>query len=69
MNTSLTPTDTVGRMLHTFNCTAYEIDAYNYTTLGNYGFVSSDTVSNDTTKLRFRTVRLRDLCNVSSNIY
>ena len=26
MNTSLTPTDSVGRMLHTFNSTAYEID-------------------------------------------
>ena len=25
LNTSLTPNDTVGRMLHTFNCTAYEI--------------------------------------------
>lgn len=25
MNSSLTPNDTLGRMLHTFNCTAYEI--------------------------------------------
>jgi hypothetical protein len=25
MNSSLTPNDVVGRMLHTFNCTAYEI--------------------------------------------
>ena len=25
MNSSLSPNDTLGRMLHTFNCTAYEI--------------------------------------------
>ena len=27
MNSSLTPNDTLGRMLHTFNCTAYECEA------------------------------------------
>jgi len=30
MNSSLTPNDTVGRMLHTFNCTAYEVADFNY---------------------------------------
>jgi len=40
MNTSLTPTDAVGRMLHTFNSTAYEIDEYNYDNLYKYGFIN-----------------------------
>jgi hypothetical protein len=30
MNVSLTPNDTLGRMLHTFNGTAYEIAEYNF---------------------------------------
>ena len=29
LNVSLSPTDTVGRMLHTFNCTAYEVADFN----------------------------------------
>ena len=40
MNTSLTPNDQLGRMLHTFQCTAYEIDEINYEKLGQYGFVN-----------------------------
>lgn len=39
MNTSLAPTDAVGRMLHTFSATAYEIDDCNYQTLDKYGFI------------------------------
>ena len=33
MNVSLTPNDTVHRTLHTFNCTAYEIDKYSVANL------------------------------------
>ena len=29
MNVSLQPNDTLGRMLHTFSCTAYEVAEYN----------------------------------------
>lgn len=39
MNVSLSPNDTLGRMLHTFNCTAYEIAEYNYTNLKEKGFI------------------------------
>ena len=39
MNTSLSPNDTVGRMLHTFSCTAYEIAEYNYENLVSYEFL------------------------------
>jgi hypothetical protein len=40
MNSSLSPNDTVGRMLHTFSSTAYEIADFNYATLGNMGFIT-----------------------------
>ena len=40
MNCSLSPSDPTGRMLHTFNCTAYEIADFNYKELNNYGFIS-----------------------------
>jgi hypothetical protein len=36
MNVSLTPNDTVGRMLHTFNATAYEVTDYNFENLKKY---------------------------------
>lgn len=39
MNTSLAPNDTLGRMLHTFTSTAYEIDEYNLSNLIKYGFI------------------------------
>jgi hypothetical protein len=38
MNTSLSPNDTLGRLLHTFTSTAYEIAEYNYSNLKDYGF-------------------------------
>lgn len=41
MNTSLTPNDTLGRMLHTFSTTAYEVADCNYKTLNEYGFIKS----------------------------
>jgi hypothetical protein len=39
LNTSLSPNDTVGRMLHTFNSTAYEIAEFNYKNLNTYNFI------------------------------
>lgn len=40
MNTSLSPNETLGRMLHTFSCTAYEMDAYTMENLDKYGFIN-----------------------------
>lgn len=37
MNVSLSPMQQLGRRLHTFSATAYEIDDYNYTNLRKYG--------------------------------
>lgn len=58
MNTSLTPTDTVNRMLHTFNCNAYEIADFNYNNCKQYGFIK---VNNLEDKSRvYKTVNLAD---------
>lgn len=38
MNISLTPTDSIGRMLHTFNCNAYEICEYSIENLEKLNF-------------------------------
>lgn len=39
MNVSLSPNDTLGRMLHTFTATAYEVAEYNYSNLSSFGFI------------------------------
>lgn len=41
MNTSLSPNDTVGRMLHTFSSTAYEIASYTMDNLEKYGLIDA----------------------------
>lgn len=61
MNVSLSPEDTLGRMLHNFSCTAYEIDDCNYSTLSNYGIVKVSTPQEKV--LRFKTKLLKDLKN------
>ena len=40
MNVSLQPVDSLGRMLHTFNATAYEIMEYNYENLNALNIIS-----------------------------
>ena len=39
MNTSMSPNDTLGRMLHTFTSTAYEIADYTFDNLDTYKFI------------------------------
>jgi hypothetical protein len=41
MNTSLTPNDQLSRMLHTFQCTAYEIADCTFNTLIDYKFINA----------------------------
>lgn len=56
LNVSMTPNDTVGRMLHTFNATACEIAEYSYKNLNRLGLIS---VGDPTTKqLRWETIEL-----------
>ena len=51
MNTSLSPNDTVGRMLHTFQSNAYEIADYNYKNLSFYKFIRSEENSAEDRKV------------------
>lgn len=59
MNITMSPTDTLGRMLHTFNCSAYEIDDYSYDNLFKHGLIS---VINDTKyQMRWSSLRLSSI--------
>lgn len=62
LNVSLQPNDTLGRMLHSFTSTAYEIADYTYKNLDAYGLVT--ITSQKATYLRFETV---DLAPVTEN--
>lgn len=59
MNTSLTPNDTVGRMLHTFQSTAYEIAECSFENLKAYKFITS--IFGDNRDLKVGQVRLANL--------
>ena len=63
MNTSLAPNDTLGRLLHTFTSTAYEIAEYNYQNLKEYGFAVDSTI--ETRDIRYDQI---DLLDVRDNI-
>lgn len=54
MNSSLSPNDTVGRMLHTFQCTAYEVADFTYQNLQKYDFIQ--LVDPEVASLRWETV-------------
>lgn len=49
MNVSLSPMQQLGRKLHTFSATAYEIADYNFTNLQKYGLNNLNTVPSNTT--------------------
>lgn len=54
MNVSLTPNDTLGRMIHTFNATAYEVADFNYDNLSSYNFIKLQDPNTKT--MRWETV-------------
>lgn len=56
MNTSLSPNDTLGRMLHTFSTTAYEVDECSFANLEKYKLLSIPTVDNRI--MKFNSVNL-----------
>jgi hypothetical protein len=56
MNTSMSPNDTLGRMLHTFSSTAYEIAKFTMQNLEYYGLV--DARENISVQTRWATVDL-----------
>lgn len=71
MNISLNPNDTVGRMLHTFNSTAYEVANNNYNSLVQYGII--DTTNNINSYTKYMTIPLSsndtNYTDLYSNIY
>lgn len=56
MNTSMSPNDTLGRMLHTFSSTAYEIAKFNMENLEYYGLI--DARENISVQTRWTTIDL-----------
>ena len=52
MNVSLSPNDTLGRMLHTFQCTAYEVADYDFSNLEKFNFVNA--LHTSYSELKFR---------------
>ena len=61
MNTSLAPNETLGRMLHTFSSTAYEIADCNFDNLVKYNLLTPGQVENR--PMKFRTINLYDSSN------
>ena len=57
MNTSLTPNDTLGRMLHTFSTSACEIAEYNFINLEKYNFINAKDT--DYQELKFKMIDLK----------
>lgn len=56
MNTSLSPNEDLGRMLHTFSSTAYEIDDFTFANLRKYGMMTEEVT--ETGGLEFNTINL-----------
>ena len=65
MNSSLTPNDQLGRILHTFNSTAYEVNGYSFENLKNNGFIIYQDPTIKT--IRWKTVKLEEN-NINTNL-
>lgn len=61
MNVLLTPNDTLGRMLHTFNATAYEIAEYNYQNLYNFNLIPIFHNASQQNALCFKTIPITQI--------
>lgn len=59
MNSSLSPNEQLGRMLHTFSTTASEIAEYNYKNLGKYDLTKIKEPN--TVQLKWHTVKVADI--------
>jgi hypothetical protein len=67
MNTSLSPNETLGRMLHTFSSTAYEIDDFTFANLRKYGIMTEEIT--ETGGLEFNTINLSIDDNYNGIVY
>lgn len=59
INVSMSPLNVVGRMLHSFTGTAYEIAEYNFDNLNKYGFITAP--DRDNRDLKVGQIRLASL--------
>lgn len=57
MNVSLTPEDKLGRMLHSFSATAYEVEELTYKNLVSLGFIKADELT--VTSMQTQSILLR----------
>jgi hypothetical protein len=55
LNVSLSPNDTLGRLLHTFSATAYEIMDISYESLKSLGFVDAES---DVVQTRYQSINI-----------
>lgn len=65
MNVSMTPIDTVSRMLHNFQCQASEIADYTSENLAKYGLINVDDLI--TYQMRWETIILSDYYKTNGN--
>lgn len=59
MNVSMAPNDVLGRMLHTFTATAYEIAEFTYNNLNDYDFIH--LTDPEVARMRWETIMLNNL--------
>lgn len=57
MNVSLSPNDTLGRLLHTFTATAYEIAENNFNSIQSFGLMDNRNINNEV--LAWETIDIR----------
>jgi hypothetical protein len=58
MNVSLSPNDTLGRMLHSFSSSAYEVADHDFENLSKYNLLPSPNVENRT--MKYNQIKLTD---------
>lgn len=69
MNVSLSPLDQLGRMLHTFSATAYEIEDFSFSSVVNLDLLQ-DTEDHDKINLVYKTIELTGQKETSiENVY
>lgn len=68
LNVSLSPTDTLGRMLHTFSATAYEAKEFTYEAIVNLGFLSLGDIAEQYTT-RWKTIDLTTIAQPDKSGY
>jgi hypothetical protein len=67
MNVSLSPIDSLGRMLHTFSATAYEVAEYNFSNLNRLNFINTIIINQPLPK--FYSLSLSECFTEDNKVY